>query len=299
MSFLNPALLAGLALFAVPLIIHLLNRQRHKKRPWAAMEFLLRAWQKTRNRLRNENLLLLLLRCLLVLLAALAMALPFVPSDSPLAALAGGRREVVYVLDRSGSMGRLVAPGVPLAERKRVLKSVVERYSLPNVHYSEHMDGNGAAFFRQACQSHLEGIICKRRDSTYQAGRSYDWLKVKCVQSGEFVIGGYSEPSGARTGLGALLVGYHNRKGDLLYAGKVGTGFSGATLELLRNELVALENDESPFSNWKRSIRGTHWVEPKLVAQVVFGSRTRDGRLRHASWPKSRAGKRQVSARGL
>lgn len=174
--------------------------------------------------------------------------------------------------------------GVPLEDRKRVLKSVVERYALPHVHYSEHFDGSGAAFLKQACKTHLEGIICKRRDQLYRPGRGYDWLKVKCIKTGEFVIGGYSEPSGARTGFGALLVGYHDRKKGLLYAGKVGTGFTDATLQLLRERLEPLERDASPFSNLKRGGRGTHWVAPELVAQVVFGNRTRDGRLRHAAF---------------
>ncbi|MGQ0551742.1 MAG: BatA domain-containing protein [Planctomycetota bacterium] len=116
-AFGSPLMLWGAALIAVPLLIHLLNRRRFVVQPFAAMRFLQEAFAQRRRRLRLESLLLLLLRCLLVLLAALAMALPFVPEDSPLALVTGGRREVVVLLDRSGSMGRLVAPGVTADDR--------------------------------------------------------------------------------------------------------------------------------------------------------------------------------------
>jgi len=117
LAFGSPWMLWGAALVAAPILIHLLNRRRYVVVPFAAMRFLLTAFRQRRRRLRLENLLLLVLRCLIVLLAALAMALPFVPEGSPLAALSGGRRELVLVVDRSGSMGRLVAPGVSAADR--------------------------------------------------------------------------------------------------------------------------------------------------------------------------------------
>src|SRR6185503_13294190 len=117
--------LGGLALVGVPILIHLLNRLRFVIVPFAAMRFLQDAFAQRRRRLRMESLLLLLLRCLIVVLAALAMALPFVPEDSPLAGLAGGRRELVLIVDRSGSMGRLVAPGVTADDR--VLESLRRR----------------------------------------------------------------------------------------------------------------------------------------------------------------------------
>jgi hypothetical protein len=125
LAFGSPWMLWGAALVALPILIHLLNRRATWWCPFAAMSFLLAAFKSRRRRLRMENLLLLLLRCLLVLLAALAMALPFVPEDSPLAALSGGRRELVLIIDRSGSMGRLVAPGVTADDR--VLESLRRR----------------------------------------------------------------------------------------------------------------------------------------------------------------------------
>src|SRR5690606_10944369 len=104
--------------------------------------------------------------------------------------------------------------------------------------YSDHVVGNGPAFHEQACRHGLEGIISKRADSTYQPGRSRDWLKVKCVRDQEFVIGGFPEPSGSRSGLGALLVGAY--EGDRLrYAGRVGTGFTEKLLRDLRKRLDA------------------------------------------------------------
>ena len=133
----------------------------------------------------------------------------------------------------------------------------------------------------------LEGIISKRRDRPYVPGRSYDWLKVKCVQKEEFVIGGYTNPSGSRTGFGALLLGYHNGDDKLTYAGKVGTGFNDRTLADLWHRLKELEQPGSPFSNLrgKRDVtRGANWVKPNLVAQVTFGSWTDERIIRHASF---------------
>jgi len=121
-QFLNPALLAGAALFSVPLIIHLLNRQRHKRRPWAAMDFLLKAYQRTRNRLRNENLLLLLLRCLVPILLALAIARPVLQSANAVLG-ANSSEHYVVVLDSSYSMGYQRDGGISAFERGRSLTS--------------------------------------------------------------------------------------------------------------------------------------------------------------------------------
>jgi bifunctional non-homologous end joining protein LigD len=173
---------------------------------------------------------------------------------------------------------------VGLEARKGVLETLLQPASGINFHLSEHVDGSGPDFFQQACKMHLEGIISKRRDRPYRPGRGYDWLKIKCLLSDEFVIGGYTDPTGSRIGFGALLVGTHDPKGKLIYAGKVGTGFNDAMLRSLMQGLKPLNSDESPFSDLKRGARGTHWVKPELVAQVTFGSRTRDGRLRQPSF---------------
>jgi len=181
----------------------------------------------------------------------------------------------------------------PLRSRKQVLADLI-RKDLGHIRYSEHIIGHGPDFFAQACKLKLEGIISKRADRPYSEGRGYDWLKVKCSQRDEFVIGGYTDPSGARSGFGALLVGYHNGEDKLVYAGKVGTGFNERTLHDLLAEMKSLEQKTSPFSNLSGRTgvaRHAHWIKPKLVAQVEFGEWTRDGRLRHPTFQGLRADK--------
>jgi DNA ligase D-like protein (predicted ligase) len=148
------------------------------------------------------------------------------------------------------------------------------------VRFETHRNTEGEAFYREACAKGLEGVIAKRRDSEYSPGkRSPDWLKFKCVNEQEFVIGGFTDPAGSRVGFGALLVGYYER-GRLRYAGKVGTGFDTATLLSLRRKLDARRTSRSPFADEVRE-KGAHWVKPELVAQIGFSEWTRDGKLRH------------------
>ncbi|HEX3313895.1 MAG TPA: DNA ligase D [Gemmataceae bacterium] len=170
----------------------------------------------------------------------------------------------------------------PLETRKRKLAELLDG-APKNIRFSEHVEGNGAQFFAHGCKMHLEGILSKRRDAPYRPGRGGDWLKSKCVQNDEFVIGGYTDPERSREGIGALLVGFHKR-GKLHYVGKVGTGFDDRTLRKLEADLSALEVEDSPFTDLTRRAAKVHWVEPKLVAQVAFGTWTRDDRLRHASF---------------
>ena len=138
------------------------------------------------------------------------------------------------------------------------------------------------AYFRQACQDGWEGLIAKRVDAPYRAGRSKDWLKFKCEAGQELVIGGYTDPRGSRSGFGALLLGYYDPQRRLTYAGKVGTGFDDQTLHSLHDELTRLERKDPPFErgNLPRPA-GVHWVEPRLVAEVGFSEWTTDGLLRH------------------
>jgi bifunctional non-homologous end joining protein LigD len=177
---------------------------------------------------------------------------------------------------------------VPLDERKRVLAELLStKPTNHKIHFSEHLTGSGQELVRNACKLHLEGIISKRRDRPYRGGRIQDWLKTKCLKHEEFVIGGFTEPSGSRNAFGALLVGYHDDQGQLKYAGKVGTGFDQKTLVRLLQELMPLEQKSSPFSDLSRRtgpVRNAHWVKPQLVAQISYGSRTSDGILRHASF---------------
>ncbi|KAF1045528.1 MAG: Multifunctional non-homologous end joining protein LigD [Xylophilus sp.] len=132
-----------------------------------------------------------------------------------------------------------------------------------------------------ACRIGFEGVIGKRRDAPYASRRNGDWIKLKCSQRQEFVIGGWTDPQGARTGLGALLLGVHD-DGRLRYAGNVGTGFSQQTLATLREKLDALARKDSPFDPQPAGTARVHWVEPRLLAEVSFGEWTETGRIRHS-----------------
>lgn len=182
---------------------------------------------------------------------------------------------------------------LPLEQRKERLAELVKRSRSSVLRYSDHVIGNGAAFFRKACERELEGIVSKRRDKPYLPGRSMAWRKVKCIQRQELVIGGFTEPEGDRRGIGALLVGYY--EGDrLVYAGKVGTGFSFAMLVELRRKLEPHLRATSPFHpEPPRALTGPtrHWVEPEFVCEVSFGEWTSDGRLRHPVFQGLRADK--------
>ncbi|WP_010629700.1 DNA ligase D [Halomonas sp. KM-1] len=176
---------------------------------------------------------------------------------------------------------------VPLLERKRTLAALLEAADMASangtIRYSDHLDAQGEAFHERACQMGLEGIICKRADSRYQQKRSRDWLKVKCVSHEEFIVGGYTEPGGSRSGFGSLLMGAYGKQG-LIYAGRVGTGFSHRLLERLSATLQELEVKRSPFHGSVPDSRAVHWVRPELVIEVEFTERTRDGRLRHPAF---------------
>jgi bifunctional non-homologous end joining protein LigD len=167
------------------------------------------------------------------------------------------------------------------------------------IRYSDHVLGHGADFFAQACSHGLEGIISKRASASYRGGRGKDWLKVKCVREQEFVVGGYTDPGGARKGLGALHVGAYDDAGVLHYRGKVGTGFSHATLRQLYRQLRPLKQRESPFTGGPRgaAARASHWVEPRLVAQIRYTELTSDGRLRHPVYHGLREDKEATDVR--
>jgi DNA ligase D-like protein (predicted ligase) len=166
--------------------------------------------------------------------------------------------------------------GLPLLERKRLLREAVEFRG--HLRYTTYRREAGETAFQSACQRGWEGIIAKRANSAYTASRSRDWLKLKCAHGQELVIGGWTAPKGSRQHLGALLVGYYDN-GRLRYAGKVGTGFDRPTLELLSQKLGHLRRDDSPFGAGDPP-RSAHWVQPELVAEIGFAEWTRDGKLR-------------------
>lgn len=175
---------------------------------------------------------------------------------------------------------------LPLEQRKQRLEQVLAHADSKIVRYSHHVVGHGGELYQLACKRGLEGIVSKRRDKPYITGRSMMWRKIKCGLRQELVIGGFTEPEGSRSGIGALLVGYYD--GDrFVYAGKVGTGFSNAMLVSLRRQLEPIEQAASPFDTELPKARGgsiRHWVRPELVCEVAFQEWTHDGRLRHPSF---------------
>jgi bifunctional non-homologous end joining protein LigD len=175
---------------------------------------------------------------------------------------------------------------VELIARKGALKDLLGSRGLDHrgrVRYVHHFEGKGGELYAEVCQLGLEGIMSKRRASHYHSGRTTDWLKIKCVEQGEFVVGGFTDPSSARIGFGALLLGVYNERGQLVYTGNVGTGFSAQRLRTLYQALRELETDTCPFAAGAQrlSLRGVHWVRPELVADVEYSEWTRDGALRH------------------
>jgi bifunctional non-homologous end joining protein LigD len=165
----------------------------------------------------------------------------------------------------------------PLAERRARQEEVIRPSAALQV--TEAWRDDSRRLFAEACRSGWEGLIAKRADSPYVPGRSKNWLKLKCSWEQEFVIGGYTDPAGSRTDFGALLAGYYE-DGRLRYAGKIGTGYTEATLRDLGSRLRGLETRESPFVDARPTPKGTHWVRPELVAQIGFAEWTRDARLR-------------------
>lgn len=178
---------------------------------------------------------------------------------------------------------------VPLSERKRLLREIIEGGVGPShkiVRLSEHIAGKGDAVFEHACRYSLEGVVSKRLDSSYEQRRTKSWLKIKCSKRQEFVIGGFTPPSGTRKHFGALLVGYHDENGKLIYAGRVGTGFNQALLKSLHERMKTLEQKSPPFSNPPkgREARGVTWIKPELTGEVEFAEWTEEGILRHPSF---------------
>jgi bifunctional non-homologous end joining protein LigD len=186
---------------------------------------------------------------------------------------------------------------LPLEDRKELLRQAV-RWS-DRVRWTEYQAGNGTALWRQACQEGSEGIIGKHRASRYTGGRSSWWVKVKCVARQEFVIGGFTDPQRSRVGLGALLVGYYSDDGRrLLYAGKVGTGYTKEMLLDLRKCLGRLEQPRCPFDDGDPPTGAhVHWVRPQLVAEIAFGEWTQNGMLRQPRFEGLRPDKRPKECR--
>ena len=176
----------------------------------------------------------------------------------------------------------------PLIERKQRLGALLAN-TAPSLHFSDHVVGQGPAFYDKACAMHVEGIVSKRIDAPYTPGNRGLWRKVKCLNRAEFVVVGWSEPEGRRPYLGSLLLSYYDPDGRLIYAGRVGSGIGNAELERLWRRLQPLATDRMPLD--ATPPRGSrfgsplvlsrvHWVRPELVTEVKFLTWTEDNLLR-------------------
>jgi bifunctional non-homologous end joining protein LigD len=194
---------------------------------------------------------------------------------------------VYYAFDLLHLDGQDLRPA-GLVDRKQALEDLFRenaRKASGTVRLSEHVVGQGREFFAKACEAGVEGIVSKRANAPYRAGRGRDWLKVKCQLRQEFVVVGFSAPAGSRSHLGALLLGIE-RDGKLTYSGRVGTGFTEQSLAELAKKLGPLVVNAPPVANAPRGaeVRDVRWVKPELVAEVRFTGFTSDGLLRHPTF---------------
>jgi len=196
-------------------------------------------------------------------------------------------RFVYYVFDLLHLDGRDLTK-LPLIERKATLKRLLgaARTRTASIRYSEHFDQEGSLVLEQACRMSLEGIVSKRADAPYRSGRSEAFIKTKCSNAQEFVVGGYSPSTAMPRAIGALAVGYYN-KGKLIYAGRIGTGYTHAVAQDLWKRLHALEIDKPPFDQMPTTLRrrrDVRWVKSNLVIEAHFRGWTHDGLLRQAAF---------------
>ncbi|HZD05410.1 MAG TPA: DNA ligase D, partial [Longimicrobiales bacterium] len=194
---------------------------------------------------------------------------------------------VYYAFDLLGLEG-LDLRGLSLLERKELLREVLP--SVGPVRYSEHIAERGEAMYRQVVGMRLEGLVAKKADSRYTGGRSRLWTKIRAVRSDDFVVVGWTEPSGSRAGFGALHLGQYE-KGELVYMGSVGTGFSDAQLQEIGATLADAEVEEPPVAPPRTaedeggplpSGAKHHWTEPRMVVEVQYREITEAGLLRHS-----------------
>ncbi|WP_433766500.1 DNA ligase D [Pseudomonas putida] len=174
---------------------------------------------------------------------------------------------------------------VPVEERRAALATVLKTSNDPLLRFSDAFSEDPQALLDSACQMRMEGLIGKRLGSPYVSRRSSDWIKLKCKHRQEFVIVGFTEPKGSRSAFGALLLGLHDRdSGQLRYAGKVGTGFTEATLASIHGQLKPLQTKKPALVNppGGAEFKTVHWLKPRLLAEVAFAEMTKEGSVRHA-----------------
>lgn len=168
---------------------------------------------------------------------------------------------------------------LPLIERKKRLKKLLNSVKLTTIRYSDHVETHGKAFFMEASKHNLEGIMGKKIDSPYRSTRSSDWVKIKVHQRQEFVIGGFTQPQGSRKNFGALLIGVYDKK-ELIYVGHVGGGFNTKLLSEIYETMIPLKQEKSPFKNAPKESASITWIKPKLVCEVSFQEWTSENILR-------------------
>lgn len=192
--------------------------------------------------------------------------------------------KIIYYLFDAPFMAGADLRELALTERRDRLRTAMESVRTDMIRFSEQIDAPPAEVMVAACQLGLEGLIGKRKDSRYVQRRSPDWIKLKCGLRQEFIVGGYTEPSGTRVGIGSLLLGVHDLKGTLVYAGSVGTGFDDKQLRALLKKLRLLETLTSPFAPSRELEKKAIWVNPRLVVEVSFADWTNSGSVRHATF---------------
>ena len=188
---------------------------------------------------------------------------------------------IVYVVFDLLYLDGYLTTRLPLTDRIALLEHLFEWNEV--LQRSVALPEEGRQYYARACKSGWEGLIAKRADAPYVSARSNDWLKFKCTNRQEFVIGGFTAPQGAREEFGALLVGYYEGT-KLIYAGKVGTGFSAALLRSLGRSLHELQVGKSPFVGGADLPKDAHWVKPRLVGEIAFTEWTPEGKLRHPAF---------------
>ncbi|KAB0503720.1 DNA ligase D [Pseudomonas moorei] len=198
---------------------------------------------------------------------------------------AGRSGNIVYYLFDLPYLNGVDLREVPVEERRAALATVLKASDDPLLRFSDSFDEEPQALLNSACQMRMEGLIGKRLGSPYVSRRSSDWIKLKCKHRQEFVIVGFTDPKGSRSAFGALLLGLHDRdSGELRYAGKVGTGFTEATLASIHDQLKPLKTKKPAVVNPPEGgeFKTVHWLKPRLLAEVAFAEITKDGSVRHA-----------------
>ena len=180
------------------------------------------------------------------------------------------------------------ARSLPLVERKKLLRRVVPEVG--PLRYLEHFETTGEAVYAQVTKMGLEGVVAKKMDAPYRAGRSSNWIKIRAERTDDFVVVGYTRPKGSRAGFGALHLGVYDR-GALTYVGRVGTGFDTRELEEYAAALEAAHRKEPPFKGAGPAGKEHVWVEPRLVAEVRYLEVTEDGQLRQPVFVRFRTDK--------